>query len=135
LGLDEYARTTSPLRRYLDLVVHQKLRAYVLDQELLDDQQIMERVGAAEAISASVRQTERLCRQHWTLVYLMQHPNWSGEAILIDRRGRRGLVVIPSLALEQSIHLDTEVELNSSIPLHLEGVNLPHLSAHFRIGT
>jgi len=135
LGLDEYARTTSPLRRYLDLVVHQQLRAYVLDQKLLNDQQIMERVGAAEAISASVRQTERLCRQHWTLVYLMQHPNWSGEAILIDRRGRRGLVVIPSLALEQSIHLDTEVALNSSIPLHLEGVNLPHLSAHFRIGT
>tara|TARA_Y100000588_G_scaffold372457_1_gene445036 strand:- start:169 stop:1998 length:1830 start_codon:yes stop_codon:yes gene_type:complete len=134
LGLDEYARATSPLRRYLDLVVHQQLRAFVLDQNLLDDQQILERVGAAETVAAGVRHTERLCRQHWTLVYLMQQPNWSGEAVLVDVRGRRGQVVIPTLALEESIHLDADLPLNSIIPLRLEGINLPHLSAHFGMG-
>ena len=133
LGLEQYARTTSPLRRYLDLVVHQQLRAYALGQTLLDDQQVLERVGAAEAVTSGVRQTERLCNRHWTLVYLMQHPDWTGDAILVDRRDRRSLVVIPALGLEVPIHLDADLPLNSELSLCLEGVNLPHLSAHFRI--
>ena len=29
LGLDQYVQATSPLRRYLDLVVHQQLRAFL----------------------------------------------------------------------------------------------------------
>ncbi len=42
-------------------------------------QAIIERVGAAEAAAQGIRRAERLSREHWTTVYLQQHPGWQGE--------------------------------------------------------
>jgi exoribonuclease-2 len=133
LGLEVYAQATSPLRRYLDLVVHQQLRAYLRGEKMLDAGGVLERVGAAEAVSGNVRQTEQLANRHWILVYLMAHPEWRGEGILVDKRGRRGIVIIPEFALEVSLHLDADVPLNTSLTLVLSGLNLPRLEAHFKI--
>lgn len=133
LGLTVYARVTSPLRRYLDLVVHQQLRAHLRGNVLLDEQEMLGRVGAAEAVTGSVRQAELLATRHWTLVYLEQHANWSGEGILVDKRQRRGTFLISELGLEVRLQLPSELPLNSSIPLILNGVNLAELDAHFQI--
>jgi exoribonuclease-2 len=132
LGLDVYAQATSPLRRYLDLVVHQQLRAYLGGRELLDPQQVLERVGAAESITGSTRQAERLAQKHWTLVYLLQHPGWQGEGVLVDKRGSRARVLIPDLDLEVQVHLRDDLPLDSRLPLKLTGVDLAELEAHFR---
>ncbi len=133
LGLDIYTRATSPLRRYLDLVVHQQLRAYLCDEPLMPLQTVLERVGAAEAAGGGLRQAERLSRQHWTLVYLQQNPGWQGEGILVDRYGLRGTVIIPDLAWETRLSLRDPLPLNARIPLSFQGMNLPQLDAHFQI--
>ena len=133
LGLEVYAQATSPLRRYMDLVVHQQIRAYVCGKEFLDAQTVLERVGTAEAISGSMRQAERLANRHWTLVYLMEHSGWRGAGILVDRRDRRGTVFISELGLEIPLHLQADWPLNSTIPLTLNGIDLARLEAHFRI--
>ena len=134
LGLDVYTRATSPLRRYLDLVVHQQLRAYLRGTTLLGEQEILERVGAAEAVTGHVRLAERLARKHWALVYLSQHPGWHGEGILVDKRGLRGIILIPALDLEVQMHLHTDLPLDSIVPLTLSGLSLPDLEVHFQIG-
>jgi exoribonuclease-2 len=131
VGLPVYTRSTSPLRRYLDLVVHQQLRAYLHNQPLFDDQEILERVGTSEAVTGLVSQAESLARRHWTLVCLMQNPGWRGEGILVEKEGFRGTVIIPELALESPIHLRVDLPLNSQIPLKLSGINLPELDVHF----
>jgi exoribonuclease-2 len=133
LGLESYVQATSPLRRYLDLVAHQQLRAYLRGEELLDAHEILERVGATAAVTGSVRQAERLARRHWTLVYLMQHTDWRGEGILVEMRGSRGTVLIPHLDLDAKVHLGQDMPLNSPVPLALSGVNLAELMAHFRV--
>jgi exoribonuclease-2 len=133
LGLELYTKATSPLRRYSDLVVHQQLRAHIAGREKLNTSEIVERVGAAEAIAGSVAQAERLARKHWTLVYLMQNPDWAGEGVLVDKRsGLRGLILIPELDLEAQIHLAEDLPLNSLIPLVLRQIDLPELEANFR---
>ena len=71
---------------------------------------------------------ELLSEKHWTLVYLMQHPGWRGEGVLIDARNQpgratTGLVLIPSLAFETRVYLRRELPLDSIIPLALNGVN------------
>jgi exoribonuclease-2 len=134
LGLAAYARATSPLRRYLDLVVHQQLRACLHGEDLLDAQEVLERIGAAEAVTGSVRQAERLARQHWTLVYLLGHPDWRGEGVLVEKRGSRGTVFIPELDLEPRVHLREDLPLDSAVPLALSGVDLAELEAHFQVG-
>ena len=132
LGLPLYAQATSPLRRYLDLVVHQQLRAFLNGEPLLDEQEILERVGAAEAVRGDVRYVERLANEHWTLVYLLQHPDWQGEGIIVEQYGQRSKVLIPELAYEVQMYLRNDLPLNSRIRLQIAGVNLAERTAHFR---
>ncbi len=133
LGLDIYTQATSPLRRYADLVAHQQLRAHLRGQGVLSAAEVLERVGAAEAVSGSARQAERLSNKHWTLVYLMRHPNWRGQGVLVDKRNLRGTVLIPDLDLETRLHLREDLPLDSVISLALKQVQLPELEAYFQV--
>lgn len=132
LGLKAYAQATSPLRRYLDLVVHQQLRAQVRGDRTLGADQLLARVGAAQAVTGAVRQAERLSNRHWTLVYLSERMGSRWEGIIVDRRDRRSILLIPEIAMELSVHLPKELPLNSVVPLQLSGVDLPRLEAHFQ---
>ncbi|MCP5100001.1 MAG: RNB domain-containing ribonuclease [Chloroflexi bacterium] len=131
LGMGLYVQCTSPLRRYLDLVVHQQLRAWLRGEGMLAETAVMERVGAADAISRDVRQAERLSNHHWTLVYLQQNPEWKGEGVVVDRRGKQNVVVMPDIELETRIHNRGGVELNGRIRVTIKDVSLPQLDAHF----
>lgn len=132
LGLTMYAQATSPLRRYVDLVVHQQMRAFLRGGRLMDEQAIMERVGAAEAVRDDVRYAERLANEHWTLVYLLQNPDWQGEGIVVEQYGQRSKVLIPELAYETQLYLRQQLPLDSKVMLAVNEVNLAERTAHFR---
>ncbi len=133
LGVSAYTQITSPLRRYLDLVGHQQLRAFLKGQPMLTETEMVERIGAAAAVTGVVRQAELLSEKHWTLVYLLQHPGWRGEGILVDQRGSSGILILPDLALEVRVHLPRSIALDERVTVELSGVNLPQLEASFRI--
>jgi len=133
LGLEVYAQVTSPLRRYLDLVAHQQLRAHLRGEAPLEAQAVLERVGAAAAVSQDVRRAERLARRHWTLVYLMQNPDWHGEGIVVDIHDRRATLLIAELDLEVRAHLRKDVALNDVVQVAVEGVNLAELETYVRV--
>lgn len=84
-------------------------------------------------MSRDVRQAERLTRRHWTLVYLMEHPDWRGEGVLVEKYDRRGTFLVPELDLEARVHLRQDLPLNSMVPLALEGVNLAELIAYLKV--
>jgi exoribonuclease-2 len=131
LGLSVYSQVTSPLRRYLDLVAHQQLRAWLAGRPVLGHEEILERIGAVEALMGSLRQAERASNRHWTIVHLSRQPGWRGPGVLVDSRGGRGVVILPELALEAPVHLPQEVALDETLTLELSGFDLPSLSAYF----
>ncbi len=133
LGLPAYVRVTSPLRRYLDLVAHQQVRAWITGRLPLDESALLERVGAAEAIGSAVRRAEGLARQHWTIVYLQQQPDWRGEGVIVEKMGLRATVLIPELGWEFRVHLREDLSLDSIVHVTCTGANLPLLDAHFRV--
>jgi exoribonuclease-2 len=133
LGLSAYAQATSPMRRYLDLVVHQQLRAYLANKPLLTPEQILERVGAVEAILPSTRPAEQHSERHWILVYLLRHPDWRGRGVLVDKRSHNSTVIIPELGLEPPIRLSADLPLDNELALSLRSVDLPRLDARFRV--
>ncbi len=133
IGLPHYCRATSPLRRYLDLVVHQQLRLHLHGKNLMGEQKILELIGAVEGITSSLAQVEALSRRHWTLVYLQRHPGWQGVAVLVEQHETRGRVILPMLALEADVFLPKPYPLNQVLTLELLEVNLPELEAHFRM--
>ena len=133
LGLTAYARVTSPLRRYLDLVAHQQLKGHLSGRTTLDEAQLLHRVGPAQELAADIRRVERLSIRHWTCVYLMQSPGWTGNGILVDRRGPSGTMLIADLGLQTQLHLPFDFSLNSQLRLQLKGVDLPRLDPHFAV--
>ncbi|MCP4409472.1 MAG: RNB domain-containing ribonuclease [Gammaproteobacteria bacterium] len=132
LGLNHYSQVTSPLRRYLDLVAHQQLCAYILGETMLSEQEVMMRVGSAEAIIWKIRRADRLSITHWKLVYLKHHPQWCGRGIVVERRGPRTTVLIPELGLDVNVSIAGSIKNNSEIDLAVEKIDLPTLSAYFR---
>jgi exoribonuclease-2 len=133
LGLQPYSRATSPLRRYQDLLVHQQIRAYLAGKPLRDDQDALNAAGTAEAGAALTSRAESLSRRHWTLVYLLQNPGWSGEAVLVEKSGMAAKFLIPALAWETTVHLTDDLPLNAKVALELTSINLPNLDVFFHV--
>ncbi len=133
LGLPLYTRVTSPMRRYSDLLVHQQLRAWLDGRDLLNQQQVLERIGEADAASLAVRRGERFSNQHWKLVFLRNASGWEGEGIVVSLEERRAVVLLPELAMETRVRLRDEVVLNQRLRMALNEVDLSDLSASFRI--
>ncbi|MBO5924573.1 MAG: RNB domain-containing ribonuclease, partial [Lentisphaeria bacterium] len=66
LGLEPYARVTSPLRRYEDLLNHIQLRKFLANQECLSISSMDERLATAEPAAVMRTKLERQCREYWT---------------------------------------------------------------------
>ncbi|MEZ4539212.1 MAG: RNB domain-containing ribonuclease [Chloroflexota bacterium] len=133
LGLDIYVQVTSPLRRYLDLLAHQQLRAYLRGEPPLDKAAVTLRIGLTDAVAGAVRATERLSNQHWTLAYLMQHSDWQGEGVVVENKPGRDIVLIPDLAWETEIYHRPARPLDSTITLAVESIDLAHRTARFKV--
>jgi len=133
LGLDVYVQVTSPLRRYLDLLAHQQIRAHLKGEQILTTTEITERIGAVDSIAGAVRAAERLSNQHWTLVYLMQHADWQGEAVVVENKPGRDVLLIPELAWETEIYRRPSRPLDSVVTLTLDSVDLANRSARFKV--
>ena len=133
LGLAHYSRSTSPLRRYSDLLTHQQLRAHLLGREVMDTQALAERISQAELGSMAIRKAERLSNEHWRLVYLRDHPDWRGDAVVVARDGDRATLVIPALGMENKVRVKSAPELNAVIKVRPREVDLPDQTCYFRV--
>ncbi len=141
LGLPMYTRVTSPIRRYLDLIVHQQLRSYLTQSHpLLGYEELVERIGLADEGSFAARKAERNSNQHWKMIYLNQYKDkqgndddWKGEAIIVMHDSRKTTVVLPDLALEPKLQRQDNTELDQSLTVQVQSVNIPDLQAFFRV--
>ncbi len=133
LGLALYTRVTSPLRRYLDLITHQQLRAHLLGNEVMPLELISERIGASGAVTGAVRRVERFSNTHWKLIYLMQNPHWRGKGVVVEMVDNRAKVIIPELALETRIRLREALPLDTEISVAVREIDLPDLTVWFRV--
>jgi exoribonuclease-2 len=133
LGLKMYSRSTSPLRRYIDLIAHQQLRAYINNKQLMDDQTIVNRVGSYEALIGNINKLERLSNLHWTLVYLHQNPTWQGRGIVVDIKDRFAVIIIPELGMETRMAINRNLSLNNVFTLKVTSIDIPSLSTHFQV--
>jgi len=117
LGLSFYSQVTSPLRRYQDLLAHHQIRAYLAAgiQGALSSDEVSRRCILAGQASASTRQAERDSRLHWITCYLTKHPEWKGEARILDLRDRDAWIIVPSLGFETSLRTRRSLELDETV--------------------
>ncbi|RTG98487.1 RNB domain-containing ribonuclease [Thermus scotoductus] len=132
LGLPLYAQVTSPLRRYLDLVAHQQLRAWLKGEKPLSQEEVLQRVGAAESMADLVREAERKSKLHWILVYLMEK-GYEGRGILVEKRGGQGIFLLPELGLTAQVALAKPLPLDAEVRLRFLEADLSRLEARFTL--
>jgi exoribonuclease-2 len=131
LGLDVYTQVTSPLRRYTDLLAHMQIRAFLRGEKLLTVDEVAARLGYSEAGASAAVQAERASNNHWTMVYLDNKKNSVWDAVALEKKGNRWVVIIPSLALETQVSLQKDVSPNENVQLTLKSVNTPKGEAVF----
>ncbi|AEF81542.1 ribonuclease catalytic domain-containing protein [Leadbettera azotonutricia] len=133
LGLDEYTQVTSPLRRYTDLLCHQQIRAFLKGEALLSEEEILLRVGAAEAAAFAAGRAERASKAHWMGVYLLDKKGSEWEAIVLDKKGGKAVASIPALGLETQVGLKGDVGPNDSITLACGSARIPEGEVNFTV--
>lgn len=131
LGLGMYSQVTSPLRRYGDLLGHEQLRAFLRGEPLIDKDTMLIRMGEGDAAMQASKKAERNSRIHWTLVHLLRHPDWRGEAVCVDRQQGRALYFIPEFGMETVIGGPSPVELNGKVMLKVGKISLADLEVYF----
>lgn len=136
LGLPFYAQTTSPLRRYQDLLGHMQIHAILEGRHPLDADEVGKRCALAQASQAPNRQAERASELHWCLVWLSRHPDWKGEAILVSSSGQGlWLAYIPEIGLEAKLRLSGEHSLDETIIVKVSRIDIPLQEIAFEVCT
>ncbi|WP_291423670.1 RNB domain-containing ribonuclease [Deinococcus sp.] len=131
MGLDLYAQVTSPMRRYLDLVVHQQLRAFLAGREPMPSKTMSSHIAQASLNADGTRQAERLSRRHHTLRFIAAQPEREWPAIVIDRRGAQATVLIPELAFD--VPISTPAAVGTQFRVKFSDINFSTLSSRARI--
>jgi exoribonuclease II len=132
LGLPFYAQVTSPLRRYQDLLGHMQLRAFLAGRATMDADEVSRRCALAQAASGATRTAERASDQHWTIAWLLAHPGWSGEAVIVASAGPGAWqLYLPELGLETRLRLGSDRSLDERLQVRLLRADLASLESSF----
>jgi exoribonuclease-2 len=104
LGVDIYTTFTSPLRRYVDLLSHRQLHAYLERGEpLYDDEHVKTILAEVEAALSRAATVDHERRRYWLLRYLGQRQGEVFRGIVLDRFPRNYLVLLPEVMQEIDI--------------------------------
>ena len=131
IGIGMYSQVTSPLRRYSDLIAHQQLRAFIDGRPLIDKNTMLERISAGDEAAIACKKVERKSNMHWTLVYLLQNPDWTGEAVYVEQKGNAGVFMIPSIAQQTVLVPSKPLNLNDRITVKASNIDISTQSVIF----
>ena len=132
LGLEAYIRVTSPMRRYLDLVVQQQLINYISGLELMNKDEIKDRI---KVINSSMSKTNKAVRQsidHFRCLYFKQNRSWEGQGTVIEINGNKTLLMIPEFAMITQVKVKTKPKLEDKIKLKVSSIDLFERSVDFK---
>ncbi|MDR1308477.1 MAG: RNB domain-containing ribonuclease, partial [Deltaproteobacteria bacterium] len=101
LGLGPYTSFTSPMRRYLDLLVARQLRAHSTGKApAYSRQDMMGLALPADETQRAIRRMQNDRQRYWLAWHLAGQVGQDFVALVYDRRGRRGRLCITDLMLE-----------------------------------
>ncbi len=132
LGLSAYTRVTSPMRRYLDLLVQQQLVRFVSKLPTLDDNSIKERIKVINSSMPKVNKASRQSIEHFKCLYLKQNNTWEGEGVVVEVNGEKALINIPSLAMMTKIKFKSNVTIEDRVKLKVSSINLFERLVNFK---
>ncbi len=104
LGLDVYTQSTSPIRRYLDLVIQRQMLGFLAGNGPAYDQKALEEISLF--VQPVLRDLENIKRgriRYWILKFLMQNMDAEYRALIFDELKTKYRVVLKDFFLVAEI--------------------------------
>lgn len=111
VGVSHYAQMTSPIRRYLDMMLQRQLKSVLLGQEPVYSKEEFEE--ASLPLQRSMSQSswlERRRKKHWMIRYLEKRKDQPWEACILAETEKGFLAEIEELALYVDLVYRPEIE-------------------------
>ena len=114
LGVDFYTQATSPIRRYLDLVIQRQLQRFLLGKDLpYHDGDLEELRLSVEPALKRVGIIKRSRIRYWTLKYLSLHKGEVFEALILDEMKSKYRVILDDFMLLSDLKRQNGVILST----------------------
>jgi exoribonuclease-2 len=125
LGLDVYVTLTSPLRKYVDLATQRQLRSLLGLEDLYSDNDIRSIIQAVEQPMSYITVLQRERLRYWILKYLERHVGQKEEALVLEKRRHRHVILLTKYMIECSLPLNCGADLKpeDTILVKLDRVN------------
>ncbi len=95
LGVEVYTQATSPIRRYLDLVVQRQLTSYLSESApLYTEEELEETRIAVEPLVRILGRIQRNRLRYWTLKYLRMSRGRTFKALVLDELKNKYRIVL-----------------------------------------
>ncbi len=125
LGLDVYVTLTSPLRKYVDLATQRQMRSLLGLETLYSDEEIRFIIQAVEQPMSYITVLQRERLRYWIIRYLERHVGQKQEALVLEKRRHRYVILLTKYMIECSLPLNCGADLKSedTILVKLDRVN------------
>lgn len=100
LGLDVYIQATSPIRRYLDIVVQRQISSFLMEKKpIYDDESLEEIRTSVEPVVKSLAMVRRKRTRYWILKFLGQHLGERYKALVLNELKNKYRIVLEECLL------------------------------------
>ena len=133
LGVEPYVQATSPLRRYLDLVVQRQLTSAIdgFDPPYSPDD-LKGLIGEADATLRDLNRAEDERKRYWAFKYLGGRIGEAFPAVVLDVRERQSVVELDTFLIRSNVYLPPSISPGQTVQLELQEVDPWRGQARFR---
>ncbi|MBW2623903.1 MAG: RNB domain-containing ribonuclease, partial [Deltaproteobacteria bacterium] len=113
MGLEVYTNLTSPLRRYIDLMIQRQIRCVSLGQPpCYSHEEMSDQLTAVGIALRKAHQVQTRRKRYWLLTYLEAQASRHYEAIVLDRLTSRWRLFIKEFMLDTDLDRSYHKELD-----------------------
>ncbi len=126
LGMDPYTTATSPIRRYIDLVVQRQLKhALETGKALYSEEELDQMIVQLRAQLGRAAFVHRKWVRYWILKYMEQEDIQMLNALVLDKNSRFAHLLLPDFLMETNAPLsgETPVSAGEMVRIKIERLN------------
>ena len=133
LGVEPYVQATSPLRRYLDMVVQRQLTSAIdgFDPPYSPDD-LKGLIGEADATLRDLNRAEDERKRYWAFKHLGGRIGEAFPAVVLDVRERQSVVELDTFLIRSNVYLPPSISPGQTVQLELQEVDPWRGQARFR---
>lgn len=126
VGVPHYTSVTSPIRRYVDLVVQRQLKQVLeTGSPLYSETELQRLISQLEAPQSRIMFIRRKWTRYWILKYLEQEDFQTLDALVLDQNNRFAHLLLPDFILETNIVVEdrTRIRPGEMIRVKIDHIN------------